>query len=345
MVIEVGIVDDSLMVRSTLEKIINGYDDFRVVGTAKDVYEARTMLLEEEPDVLTLDVEMPKMDGISFLKRLMEHHPMPVVMVSSLTKKTSRKGMEALDQGAVDVVAKPSGDKSDSIRALEEELMPKLRAAYRARHSIDKDTLNTSSEDSGLELEHDAYDLILIGSSTGGVDAIKEIFSDLRNDLPPILIVQHMPPVFTEQFAERINDLSKVDLRQASDRNTAGQGQALLAPGDQHMIVRRVNRSGNARVNLDDSDPIYSQKPSVEKLFQSAAGRVDGNILAAVLTGMGKDGRDGAKMLAEEGATILAQDEESSTVYGMPKQVKENVPGANTIALDQIAEVLNRTAR
>lgn len=344
MTITVGIVDDSVMVLSVLENMIDGHPDFEVVGKASDVYEARTMLLEKEPDVLTLDVEMPKMDGITFLERLMEHQPMPVVMVSSLTRQTSRKGMEALEKGAVEVVGKPDGDSSNSIKQLEDKLIPKLHAAYKARKTIESDQTSTSDQnEEGPELDHAHYDMILIGSSTGGVDAIKHIFSELEDGLPPILVVQHMPPVFTRQFSERINENSPVEFHEAEDGDSIGTGEALLAPGDQHMKVRRLNSSGTVKVQLDEDEKIHSQRPAVEVLFGSAARQAgDANLLGLVLTGMGKDGRDGSRALDRTGATILTQDEESSVVYGMPKRVREAVDSAQEVPLDRMPDVLNQ---
>jgi two-component system chemotaxis response regulator CheB len=344
MTINVGIVDDSVMVRSVLERMINGHEDFQIVGKASDVYEARTMIMEKDPDVLTLDVEMPDMDGITFLDRLMEHQPMPVVMVSSLTRKTSRKGMEALEKGAVDVVGKPQGDTSDSIQQLEDELMPKLEAAYRARKTIGQKQTEKPSKESNLpELDHSQYDLILIGSSTGGVEAIKEVFTGLSDNLPPILVVQHMPPVFTRQFADRIDGISSVNFAEAEDGSTAGWGEGLLAPGDQHMEVRRLNSSGRVKVQLNEDEDVHSQRPSVEVLFESAAQRAGhADLLGLVLTGMGKDGQSGSVSLAQKGATILTQDEKTSVVYGMPKRVQEAVDSARSVPLDQISELLNQ---
>jgi two-component system chemotaxis response regulator CheB len=347
MTIRVGIIDDSLMVRSALEKMIDSESAFTVAGTAEDVYEGRSMLLEEDPDVLTLDVEMPRMDGLTFLEKLMQHQPMPVVMVSSLTSKTSRKGMEALETGAVELVAKPDGDKTNSIQSLRDDLIPKLEAAYRARDQIATNgDVSRHNQTSGNQpdLPEKNYDVILIGSSTGGVKALRTIFENIQGDLPPILIVQHMPPVFTKNFAERLNSLSEPQVSEATDGQTLRSGEACLAPGDKHMAVRRLKGSGNATVTLNEDDKVHSQRPSVDILFESASREMKNqNVLSITLTGMGKDGRDGATALENQGATIVVQDRTSSTIYGMPKQVKENVQSAIECPLEGIASLMNST--
>lgn len=345
MTIKVGIVDDSVVVRSVLEKIIDNEPEFKVVGKSEDVFSARTMIMNVNPDVITLDVEMPKMDGLTFLERLMEHQPMPVVMVSSLTKSTSRKGMEALDKGAVEIVAKPSGDKSDSIHALEDELLTKLKAAYRARNQLLIDRRSQSRQKKNgpdVELSRNHFQAVLIGSSTGGVQALQTIFEELTADLPPLLVVQHMPPVFTEQFSRRLNELSKIRVAEATEGDRVESGQALLAPGDHHMLVRRRNQSGAVKVTLNQDERVHSQRPSVDVLFTNASEKLDPEkILAMVLTGMGKDGRDGCVVLEQKSSTILVQDEASSTVYGMPKQVSQHVKSAREMSLRQIAPFLN----
>lgn len=347
MTINVGIIDDSVLVRSTLKKMLDKEPDFSVAGVSKDVYEGRSMILEHDPDVLTLDVEMPKMDGITFLERLMEHHPIPVVMVSSLTQKTSRKGMEALDKGAVEIVPKPDGDRVDSMKSLRDDLLPKLRAAYKARENISRSRDESSSKtspDEQIELPTSQYDGIIIGSSTGGVKALSKIFKELESDLPPILVVQHMPPVFTKNFADRLNGSSPVSVAEGSGKVIVQEGEALLAPGDQHLEVKRFVREGGIEVQLTDAPKVHSQKPSVDVLFKSACqAMTDQNILSIVLTGMGKDGRDGAIELNDNGATVVVQDRSSSTIYGMPKQVKKNVPSAIECPLQRIPSLMNST--
>lgn len=349
MTIKVGIIDDSMMVRSALKKMIQSEAEFTVVGTCKDVYEGRSMILNEEPDVITLDVEMPRMDGLTFLERLMEHNPMPVVMVSSLTSKTSRKGMEALEKGAVELVAKPDGDNTNSIQSLHDSLIPKLKAAYQARDQITGPGATAGDDQATQEkinLPEEQYDLILIGSSTGGVEALRTIFEDLSGELPPILIVQHMPPIFTSKFAERLNGLSEPQVSEASDGQTLHTGEACLAPGDMHMAVRRLNSTGKAKVTLTEDSKVHSQRPAVDVLFKSVSHKVSNqNILSIVLTGMGKDGRDGAIELDKKGATILVQNRATSTIYGMPKQVNENVPSAIECPLNDIASLMNLSGK
>ncbi len=344
MAIKVGIVDDSSMVRSALGKIVNEDDNLEVVGKSKDVYEARTMIMEENPDVLTLDVEMPKMDGITFLERLMEHQPMPVVMVSSLTDRSSKKGLKALEIGAINVVTKPDGDQSNSIRQLKDELIPKIEAAYRSDSptSSTAKSSETPKQSSSVQLPYDRYDAVLIGSSTGGVSTLRTIFDDLSGNLPPVLVVQHMPPVFTSKFAERLDRLSNLTVGESESTDRVHHGEALLAPGDQNLKVVQKKANDAVKVQTSEEPKVHSQRPSVDRLFESAGQNMaDATILAIVLTGMGKDGRDGAQKLAERNATILAQDESSCTVYGMPKQVRDNVPSAQTIKLSEIPPLLN----
>jgi two-component system chemotaxis response regulator CheB len=337
MTIRVGIVDDSVVVRSSLESILGSHSDFEVVGTAGDPFEAREMIFEKEPDVLTLDVEMPRLDGLTFLERIMEHKPMPVVMVSSLTQKTSRKGLKALELGAVDVIGKPSGDKSDSIRELEDELVRTLKAAAEAH----LDTGGRKEKDRGGDVElPDRVDAILIGSSTGGTKALRKVFKDLEAGLPPILICQHMPSVFTEQFAQHLDESSPLDVWEARDGDQVETSQAVVAPGDQHLVVT----GRGVKVGLDDGDKRCHQRPAVDPLFETGADVLGNRALGVVMTGMGKDGREGAQALAKKGATILVQSEESCTVYGMPQQVKQAVPEAIDVDLGDMARVLNRCA-
>lgn len=337
MSIRVGIVDDSVVVRSSLENILGNHPEFEVVGTAGDPFEAREMIFEKEPDVLTLDVEMPRLDGLTFLERIMEHKPMPVVMVSSLTQKTSRKGLKALELGAVEVIGKPSGDKSDSIRDLEEELVRTLKAAAEAQ--LDSGARRRKDRGGRVELPS-RVDAILIGSSTGGTKALRKVFKDLQVGLPPILICQHMPEVFTRQFAKHLDERSPLEVWEAEDGDRVETSQAVVAPGDHHLVVT----GRGVRVGLDDGDKRCHQRPAVNPLFETAASVLGKRALGVVMTGMGKDGREGAIKLAEKGGTLLVQSEQSCTVYGMPQQVKNAVPEAMDVDLDDIAMVLNRCA-
>lgn len=347
MVTTVGIVDDSVVVRSALKKVIDSDPEFSVIGTAADPFEAREMILEDEPDVITLDVEMPKLDGLTFLERIMEHHPMPVVMVSSLTESTSRKGMKALELGAVDVVGKPSGDSRDSIQELKEDLMPKLRAAARVDQKSGTDT-STASIDEGSPKTSvtvpESVNLIVIGASTGGTNVLLEIFSKLPKGLPPILIAQHMPPVFTEQFADHLDDESVISVVESEEEGYVDRSEAVLAEGDHHLVVDGKPRGSRVHYSTNEDEKVCFQRPAVDPLFESAARHGKDSVLGIVLTGMGKDGLEGSRTLTDRGGKVLVQDEDSCTVYGMPKQVKNNVEGATEVPLAEIPSVLDQLA-
>lgn len=360
--IRVGIVDDSAMVRTILKRIIEQEKGFKVVGSTGDVYAARSMILQEKPDVLTLDVEMPGMDGLEFLERLMTHYPIPVIMVSSLTTRSSVKGIRALELGAVEVVGKPRGDSPDSIRALKDELIAKLRIAARAnipppmkrmqaarekttsktaRHpTIPSSDWKVTDVKASLPL-NESIDAIVIGSSTGGILALRTIFSDLPRGLPPLFIVQHMPATFTKRFAQHLNQITEIDVREAQDNDYASRSDALIAPGNYHMLIHRKDISGRIKVRLEQSPKIHYQRPAVDPLFISAAEKLGKRVLALVLTGMGKDGLKGSIALSKVGGTILVQDEKSCTVYGMPAQVKKNIDSALEVPLSKIASVLS----
>lgn len=347
MVTTVGIVDDSVVVRSALKTVIDADPEFEVIGKAGDPFEAREMILDEDPDVLTLDVEMPKLDGLTFLERIMEHHPMPVVMVSSLTESTSRKGMRALELGAVDVVGKPSGDSRDSIQELSEELMPKLRAAAEVSRRDGSGSVTSSIEDSAHETSHSVggdVNLIVLGASTGGTNVLLEIFRELPSGLPPILIAQHMPPVFTGQFADHLDEESTVSVTEAGEEGYVNRSEAVLAEGDHHLIVDGKPRGNRVHYSSNDDEKVCFQRPAVDPLFESAARHGRDSVLGIILTGMGKDGVEGSRAIAKAGGTVFTQDEESCTVYGMPKQVASQVEEASEIRLEEIPALLGSLA-
>ncbi|MFB6345891.1 MAG: chemotaxis-specific protein-glutamate methyltransferase CheB [bacterium] len=343
MVTTVGILDDSIIVRSALEKIIDSDPEFRVVGKAADPFKAREMILDEDPDVLTLDVEMPKLDGLTFLERIMEHHPMPVVMVSSLTESTTRKGMKALELGAVDVVGKPSGDTRDSIQTLKEDLLPKLKAAARVSNGSGSvaraGQIEETSETTSVDITG-TVNLIVIGASTGGTNVLLEIFRNLPEGLPPIMITQHMPPVFTGQFSDHLDQESEISVFEADEDGYVNRSEAVLAEGNRHLVVDGKPRGERVHYSTTDGEKVCFQRPAVDPLFESAASHGKDSVLGIVLTGMGKDGLQGSKAIAGAGGTILVQDEASCTVYGMPKQVKNNIAAAQEIPLDEIPSVL-----
>ena len=343
MVTKVGIVDDSVIARTVLEDIIDSEPGFKVVGKAGDPFQAREMIFDNKPDILTLDVEMPRLDGISFLKSLMENFPLPVIMVSSLTERSSKKGMRALELGAVDIVCKPQGDSRDSLRSLKDDLIPKLKAAAKADVKKIEKKEKKKKKELSISLPS-RVDGIVIGSSTGGTKALRKIFKDLPRGLPPILICQHMPPVFTTHFSKGLNELSDLKVREAKSKDKVKSGEVLLAPGDYHMVISGRAKSSGIPVELTEDAEVNFQRPAVDPLFSTAAKYLKDKVVSITLTGMGKDGRNGAKDLEQAGATILVQDEETSTVYGMPKQVKNNVKSAQEFALQDLASILEPLA-
>jgi len=265
--ISVGVVDDSAVVRSAMGEIIQKEEDMTVVGMAKDVYKARTMIMKKSPDVLTLDVEMPRMDGITFLEQLMKHQPMPVIMVSRLTHRNSDKGIQALEKGALGVVEKPSGDTKDSIMQLREQLIPKLRKAVTADFQSTDPSHSPPSHRSTIQLQSD-YQAILMGASTGGVETLKTIFQRLKDNLPPILVVQHMPEIFTRRFSQRLNNCSSIEVWEAGEGNTFDRGEAGLAPGGKHLCIQSETSSGLIKTTLHDQKKIHHQRPAVDELFR-----------------------------------------------------------------------------
>lgn len=346
MTVKVGIIDDSLIVRSKLTKLINSEPGFQVVGSAENPFSGRELVLEEEPDVLTLDVEMPRLDGLSFLESLMENYPMPVVMVSSFTSKTSEKGIKALELGAVEVVHKTAGDSEQSIDQLKEELIEKLKIAAEAK--ITKDTkISAESEPTKTELDSeidflDSTRLIVIGASTGGTRVLLELFGHFPPATPPILICQHMPPLFTKKFSQHLDEKTEISVREAAGSELVGNSTALLAPGDRHMVVTGGLQAEGVPVSLNQDEKVNFQRPSVDVLFESAARHAGADTLGIILSGMGADGVEGAQQLAEAGGEIIVQDEASSTVYGMPARVKETVDSAREFNLEQLAALFSK---
>jgi two-component system chemotaxis response regulator CheB len=323
--IHVLVVDDSALIRKLLPEILQQDPDIEVIGTANDPFMAREMIKQLNPDVLTLDVEMPKMDGITFLRNLMRLRPMPVVMVSTLTEAGADITFEALELGAVDFVAKPKIDISHTLEEYSDELIAKVKAAAGARiqasNSLHKMSSPQSVAASGKEsltpLRFKTTDtLIAIGASTGGTEAIKEVLIRMPADAPGIVITQHIPEAFSRPFAERMNGASAMTVCQAEDGQQILPGNAYIAPGNQHLMVERSGTRFLCR--LDDGPPVNRHKPSVDVMFRSVAQNIGANAISVLLTGMGCDGAQGMKEMKEMGAATLAQDEKSSVVWGMP---------------------------
>ena len=341
--IKVLVIDDSALIRKMLTELIGRQPDMEVVGAAADPLIAREMIRERNPDVLTLDVEMPRMDGLDFLERLMRLRPMPVVMVSTLTEQGSEFTLRALELGAVDFVSKPKFDVVASIAEYATEIADKIRAASVARirrplpiaaapRPRPVDTIAAMTARRGGHADK----LIIIGASTGGTEAIKDVLMQMPPDCPGILITQHMPKAFTKSFAARLDGLCAIRVSEAVHGEPVLPGHAYIAPGDQHLGVGRV--ASRYVVELSDGPPVNRHRPSVEVLFESAARYVGVNAVGIMLTGMGKDGATAMLEMKAAGAWNLAQDEESCVVFGMPKEAIATGAVDEVLPLRSIAE-------
>lgn len=317
---KVLVIDDSALIRSLLTEIINSQPDMTVVGAAPDPLIARDMIKQTNPDVLTLDVEMPKMDGLDFLERLMRLRPMPVVMVSTLTERGSEITMRALELGATDFVTKPKMSITEGMREYTEVITDKIRAAAQAKvSSIARAPIgNTGTPQALRNPLMSSEKLLIIGASTGGTEAIKAFLMQMPSDCPGILITQHMPAGFTKSFANRLNSLCQIAVAEAQGGERVLPGHAYIAPGDKHLLLARSG--ANYVTQLSDDAPVNRHKPSVDVLFDSAASYAGKNAIGVILTGMGKDGAAGMARMAKAGAYNFAQNEESCVVYGMPKE-------------------------
>jgi two-component system, chemotaxis family, protein-glutamate methylesterase/glutaminase len=315
--IRVLIVDDSAIVRKMLAEALAAEPDMEVVGTAPDPFVARDKILSLRPDVLTLDIEMPRMDGLTFLKKLMRFHPLPVIVISSLAQSSSQTALDALQCGAVDVLAKPGGPYS--VGELRQDLPLKVRAAAQARIGKAKPQLAAPTPAAPLVLAGASSSMVIaIGASTGGTEAIREVLTGLPGNMPGIVIVQHIPPVFSAAFANRLNDLCKLRVKEAADGDRVTAGLALIAPGNFHMTLRKTG--GEYRVSIQDGPRVCYQRPSVDVLFESVAQVAKGDAIGAILTGMGSDGAQGMLKMKQAGARTIAQDEASCVVFGMPRE-------------------------
>jgi two-component system chemotaxis response regulator CheB len=335
--IKVLVVDDSAIVRKILTEQLNQHRGIEVVGTAPDPYVARDKIMALDPDVLTLDVEMPRMDGITFLGKLMKSHPMPVIVLSSLTPKGGKTAMEALSAGAIEVMCKPGA--AYSVGKTCDELVEKIRAASRAK--MDK-YVSTQTQDvvptERLNMVETTNKIIAIGASTGGVQALSSVLPFLPADAPGTLVVQHMPAQFTTSFAQRLNDMCQMSVKEAEDGDRVLPGKILLAPGGYHMLL---NRSGaNYYVSVKEGPQVCHQRPSVEVMFKSVAKYAGANAVGAILTGMGNDGAAGLLEMREAGAHTIAQDEESSVVFGMPMEAIKIEAAERVVSLSRIAAAL-----
>jgi len=349
--IRVLVVDDSAVVRKLVSEALAVDPEIEVVGTAIDPYAARDKIVALAPDVLTLDLEMPRMDGLTFLRILMEQRPLPVVVLSSLTQTGSEHALEALRLGAVDVLGKPGG--SFSFGDLGPQLVAKVKAAAIARLRPPRATTPPMPVSSasrppcpvGTQVPWtrgplgNPGTLILLGASTGGTEALRHVLTRLPGNLPPIAIVQHIPALFSRAFADRLNQLCAFRVHEAKDGDLLEPGHAFVAPGNFHLLVSR--QGGQYRARVIDGPPVWHQRPAVDLLFKSAADAgLSRHVIAGVLTGMGKDGAEGLLRLREQGATTFAQDESSCVVYGMPRVAWENGGAQRQVALERIPDHL-----
>ena len=312
--IRVLIVDDSAVVRKVLTDGLSKLDDIEVVGSAIDPYMAREKIASLKPDVLTLDVEMPRMDGLTFLSKLMQHHPLPVVVVSSQTPENSESALRALSLGAVEIVSKPGSQFSTP--DVHKNLAQAIRTASKAKVFARKDEPLKKSATSYNVLET-THKIIAIGASTGGTQAIETVLRDFPANAPGTVIVQHMPPGFTASFAKRLNSVCVMEVREAKSGDAVVPGVALVAPGNQHLLLQKSG--AKYFVVLKDGPPVHFQRPAVDVLFQSVARHAGQNAVGVILTGMGADGAKGLLDMRNSGAYTFAQDEQSCVVFGMPK--------------------------
>jgi len=317
---KVLIVDDSALMRQLLTQILGSDPELQVVGTAGDPYTARDKIKALKPDVLTLDIEMPRMDGLTFLEKLMRGHPMPVVMISSLTGKGADTTLRALSLGAIDYIAKPKLDVSDGTIEQAGDIVAKVKnaAKVKIRHSAIHSSAPVASQ-SGKPYQFSAtHKVVAIGASTGGTEALKELLAPLPADFPGIVIVQHMPETFTRQFAQRLDSISRIRVQEARDGDRILPGLALLAPGGHHMAATRKGMEYAVRVYRGER--VNRHLPSVDVLFSSCARELGRNSIGVILTGMGNDGARGMLEMKQASAFNIAQDEASSIVFGMPRE-------------------------
>ncbi|CAD6874066.1 protein-glutamate methylesterase/protein-glutamine glutaminase [Methylomonas fluvii] len=343
--IKLLIVDDSALIRQMLTQIFNEAGDIEVVGTASDPIIAREKIKALNPDVLTLDVEMPRMDGLTFLRNLMRLRPMPVVMISTLTEKGAEVTLDALALGAVDFVAKPKIDVSHGLRAYADEIIGKIRMAAQAKvkaletNRVNVPVLSSVNENAtGTMKKHfkTTHKIVALGSSTGGTEAVKELVKSLPRTAPAIVITQHLPLAFSASFAKHVNEASEMTACVASDGQLILPGNIYIAPGDQHLMV--VRDGARYACRLDDGPPVNRHKPSVDVLFRSVAENVGSNAVGVMLTGMGADGARAMLEMREAGAVNIVQDEASSIVWGMPGEAYKLGAAHHVLSLGKIAE-------
>ncbi len=339
--IKVLIVDDSALIRSILKEIINSYPDMEAIGAASNPLQARDLMRSLNPDVLTLDVEMPEMDGLTFLEKLMRLRPMPVLMISSLTEKGSDAALRALELGAVDFLAKPKLGIIEGMREYADDIADKIRAAYLSKSRLARQHGSSVTPRESLPAVGNRIasteKIIILGASTGGTEAIKEFLIRMPADAPGILIAQHMPEAFTKSFAARLDSLCKIKVVEAQGNERVLPGHAFIAPGHSHLLLKRSG--ANYMTELSQAAPVNHHRPSVEVLFRSAAKNAGPNVLGVMLTGMGKDGANAMLEMRQAGAYNFAQNEETCVVFGMPREA------IAVGAVDEIVPIQEMTSR
>jgi two-component system, chemotaxis family, protein-glutamate methylesterase/glutaminase len=334
--VRVLIVDDSAVMRQLLTSLLEADPEITVVGTAADPYIARERIKALNPDVVTLDVEMPHMDGLTFLRKIMALRPMPVVMISTLTQSGAETTLEALEIGAVDFIAKPALEQAERLADLAAELQQKVKAAAQVRVGVRRAVPPPAPRRE--RLRRSTGKIVFVGASTGGVEALKTLLMGFPEDCPPTLVTQHMPPRFTTGFAGRLNRECPMMVSEAVDGEAVEAGHVYIAPGSHHLEIVRAGKGHICR--LSDAPPVSGHRPSVDVLFRSAARVCAKSAVAAILTGMGKDGAEGLLELRQAGGSTLGQDEESSLIYGMPRVAFERGAVMRQHALSQMADAI-----
>ncbi len=345
MAIRVLVVDDSALVRRILRTELDRYADIEVIAAVPDVYVARDRIVLDKPDVVTLDIEMPRMDGVEFLRRLMPQYPLPVIIVSALATTHADLTFQALEYGAVDFVTKPSARLGSALKDTVEELVGKIRVAAKvdvAHHRNRTDGYRPKPR-IATALSQSTDKIIAIGASTGGTIALEHIIRELPADTPGIVVTQHMPPVFTKQFSERLDRVSAMEVKEAESGDRVLRGRVLIAPGEQHLEV--VRSGGVYLARCTQGEKVNRHRPSVSVLFRSMAKYVGANAIGVMLTGMGADGADEMVLMREAGARTLAQDEATSVVFGMPKEAYERGGAERLVPLPDIAGAIVEAQR
>ena len=353
--VRVLVVDDSASVRQTMVDVLSADPGIEVIGVAPDPFVAARRIAEDVPDVITLDVEMPRMDGITFLRKIMAQRPIPVVMCSSLTEAGSETLMQALEAGAVDVILKPRIAAADHLAEVGDRIRDVVKAAARARvggrkpaaRRLDPGTKLTADAvlppPSGAAMARTTEMVVCLGASTGGTEALREVLQALPANAPGVVVVQHMPAGFTAAFAKRLNSLCEVEVKEAQHGDPVLRGHVLIAPGDKHMLLER--QGARYQVAIKDGPPVSRHRPSVDVLFRSAARAAGRNAMGVIMTGMGDDGARGLLEMKEAGAHTVAQDEATSVVFGMPREAIAKGAAQKVVPLDAIARDIMQVDR